>query len=97
MSLTREEVEKIADLAKLELSEGERESFRGQLSSILEYVGKMSEVDIKDADPMSHAIPLLNVLRPDEVGRCPEDVRDAVVASFPESEDEMLKVKAVFS
>jgi aspartyl-tRNA(Asn)/glutamyl-tRNA(Gln) amidotransferase subunit C len=97
MALTPEEVEKIAGLAKLSLPEDEKESFRDQLSSILEYVGKLSDADVGDAEPMSHAVPVLNVLRPDEVSKCDPETRDGVVNSFPQKEEEMLKVKAVFS
>lgn len=97
MSLTPEEVQKIADLAKLELADEEKESFRGQLSSILEYVGKLSEVDTGQAEPMSHIVPVLNVLREDEVSPCAAGSRDAAIGAFPEKEDDMLKVKAVFS
>jgi aspartyl-tRNA(Asn)/glutamyl-tRNA(Gln) amidotransferase subunit C len=97
MPLSSEDVEKIAGLAKLELADDEKESFREQLSSILEYVSNLSEVNIEDVEPMSHIVPVLNVLREDEVRACTKEVRDAVVGSFPESEEDMLKVKAVFT
>ncbi|MEA3249673.1 MAG: Asp-tRNA(Asn)/Glu-tRNA(Gln) amidotransferase subunit GatC [Patescibacteria group bacterium] len=97
MSLTSEEVEKIAGLARLELADDEKESFRENISSVLEYVGKLSKVDVEDTEPMSHSVPVLNVLREDEAVPCAKGVRDQVVDSFPESEDDMLKVKAVFS
>jgi len=97
MSLKPEEVEKIAGLAKLELAEDEKESFREQISSILDYVGKLAKADIGGADPMSHSVPMLNVLREDTVAACGKETRDAVVDAFPESESDMLKVKAVFS
>ncbi len=96
MSLTQEEVDKIAELARLELNEEEHSSFREQLSTILEYVGKLSEVDTQDTEPMSHSIPVKNVLREDEPVACAEDVRAGIIDSFPESKDNMLKVKAVF-
>lgn len=97
MPLTPEEVDKIAGLAKLNLTDDEKESFRGQISSVLEYVGKLSETDIEGVEPMSHIVPVLNVLRADEVEACDRETRDAAVGGFPESEGDMLKVKAVFS
>lgn len=97
MRLSSEEVKKIAGLARLELAGDEEESFRGQLSSILEYVSKLAEVDVEKVDPMSHIVAVLNVLREDKVVTCEKEVRDAAVGSFPESESDMLKVKAVFS
>jgi len=96
MSLTQEEVDKIAELARLELAEEERSSFREQLSSILEYVGKLSKVDTEGVEPMSHSVPVKNILREDEPVACDDDVRSGVIEAFPESEDDMLKVKAVF-
>jgi len=96
MSLTQEEVDKIAELSRLELSDDERSTFREQISSILAYVGKLSEVKTDGVEPMSHSIPLVNVMRDDEVEACETGVRASVIEAFPESEDDMLKVKAVF-
>ncbi|MBU0625853.1 Asp-tRNA(Asn)/Glu-tRNA(Gln) amidotransferase subunit GatC [Patescibacteria group bacterium] len=96
MSLTPEEVDKIADLARLELSDEERSAFRYQLSSILDYVGKLSEVDIEGVEPMSHSIPVFNVLREDDLEICNTETRSEIIASFPEKEGDLLKVKAVF-
>jgi aspartyl-tRNA(Asn)/glutamyl-tRNA(Gln) amidotransferase subunit C len=96
MSLTLEEVDKIAELARLKLAAEERESFREQLSSILEYVGKLAEVETAGVEPMSHSIPVSNVLRDDEAVACEPEIRSGVIAAFPESEDNLLKVKAVF-
>ncbi|MFH1046675.1 MAG: Asp-tRNA(Asn)/Glu-tRNA(Gln) amidotransferase subunit GatC [Patescibacteria group bacterium] len=96
MSLTQEEVNKIAELARLELAEDEQTAFREQLSSILDYVGKLSEVPTDGVEPMTHSIPVTNVLRADEPEPCASATLDAVKAAFPESEDGLLKVKAVF-
>jgi aspartyl-tRNA(Asn)/glutamyl-tRNA(Gln) amidotransferase subunit C len=54
MSITRTDVEKIAELARLELSENEIVSLAGQLSSILGYIDKLNELDTSGVDPMSH-------------------------------------------
>lgn len=97
MSLTLEEVEKIAALARLELTDDEKESFRERISSVLDYVGKLAEAEIGDADPMSHVAPVLNVLREDESEARDERSRKAAVDAFPEKEGDMLKVRAVFS
>jgi len=97
MPLLPAEVERIAELSRLELSDDELDSFRVQLSSILDYVGQLSEVDISEVEPMSHSVPLLNVLRDDVAVGCPEGVRQAVIDAFPERDEDLLKVKAVFS
>lgn len=87
----------MASLSRLDLTEDERESFRRQLSSILEYVGQLAEVEVGEVEPMSHSVPLLNVLREDAAAGCPDDVRQAIVDAFPEGDSDLLKVQAIFS
>ena len=55
MPITKDEVLKIAELARLELTNAERESFTLQLDSILGYIGKLNELDTSGAEPMSHS------------------------------------------
>lgn len=97
MELTPEQVDHIAGLARLELSEDEREGFRRKLSSVLAYVDTLSEVDVEGVEPMSHSVRVHNVLREDEPAGCDVSTRDALIEAFPEKEDDLLKVKAVFS
>jgi aspartyl-tRNA(Asn)/glutamyl-tRNA(Gln) amidotransferase subunit C len=66
MPLTPEEVDHIALLGRLELTEGERENFTRQLSAILDYFQQLKGLDTTGVPPTSHAIPLQNVLREDE-------------------------------
>jgi aspartyl-tRNA(Asn)/glutamyl-tRNA(Gln) amidotransferase subunit C len=96
MSLTSAEIEKIAKLSKLHLEENERELMREQMSSILTYVGKLEEVNVDGVEPMSHNIPVVNVFREDEPEQCEEKVRESIIDAFPEKEENMLKVKAIF-
>ena len=70
MSLTRKEVEYIAHLARLQLSEEEKERYREQLSSILEHVAKLQSVDTEDIQPMSSVVAERSRLREDIVGDC---------------------------
>lgn len=97
MSLTREQIDHIAALARLEISDEERDDFVKKLSSILEYVDTLATADIDGVEPMSHSIAMHNVLREDVERACPSAVRDALVEAFPEKEGDLLKVKAVFS
>ena len=97
MTLTLEQVEKIAKLARLELSEDEQAAFQRQLSSILDYVGKLQAVDTKDVEPMSHSVALGNVLREDAVVACDAEARRKMIEAFPDKEGDLLRVKAVFS
>jgi aspartyl-tRNA(Asn)/glutamyl-tRNA(Gln) amidotransferase subunit C len=60
----------VAKLARLALTEEEIERFRGQLSAILEAVGKVSELDLSDVPPTSHPLDLVNVLAEDDPAPC---------------------------
>ncbi len=66
MKLSREEVEHVAMLARLALNDREKEEFRAQLSSILEYAEMISCLDTAHVEPTYHVLPLQNVSRPDE-------------------------------
>jgi aspartyl-tRNA(Asn)/glutamyl-tRNA(Gln) amidotransferase subunit C len=67
MALSKEEVQKIADLARLGLSDAELDKFAGQLTGILEYVDILSEVDTEGVDPTYQSTGLLNVTDEDVV------------------------------
>ena len=66
MRLTPEEVEHVALLGRLKLTEDERARFTTQLNSILEYFGQLQQIDTTDVPPMSHAVAITNVFREDE-------------------------------
>ncbi len=76
MRLTPGEVEHVALLARLRLTEEERERFTTQLNSILEYFEQLQQIDTSGVPPMSHAVPMSNVLREDEpaASLLPEEV-----------------------
>jgi aspartyl-tRNA(Asn)/glutamyl-tRNA(Gln) amidotransferase subunit C len=65
MTLTIQEVEHIADLARLELSEEEKKRYREQLSAILDYAARLQALDTADIPPTSSVLPARSVLRPD--------------------------------
>jgi len=66
MTLTRTEVEHIAALARLELSEDELDRYREQLSAVLEYAARLQELDTSGIPPTSSVLPPRSVLRPDQ-------------------------------
>ena len=66
MKLSLEEVEHVADLARLALTAEEKERFREQLSSILEYAGRLQELNTAEIPPTAAVLSLSNVLRDDE-------------------------------
>ena len=75
-SITPAEVLQVARLARLELSEAELETMRAQLTSILTYIDRLKALDVTGVEPTSHAVPLVNVMRDDEVVPClpPEEM-----------------------
>jgi len=90
MAITREDVLHVAGLARLELTEGEIERLEGQLSAILEAVGKVSELVLEDVPPTSHPLAVVNVFGPDEprLSLVPEDV----FANAPARDDNLFRV-----
>jgi aspartyl-tRNA(Asn)/glutamyl-tRNA(Gln) amidotransferase subunit C len=93
LEITREEVLHVAKLARLALTEEEIERFRGQLSAILEAVGKVSELDLEGVPPTSHPLDLVNVFAEDEPG--PSLPREEVLANAPETEGGFFAVPPV--
>ena len=67
MALSRQEVEKVALLGRLRLSEAELEKFTGQINQIVGYVELLQELDTEDVEPMAHPLPIQNVFREDQV------------------------------
>ncbi len=92
-ALTREEVAKVALLARLKLTDDEVDVFTSQLEKILEYVDILNEVDTEDVDPMAHAVELSNVLRADEV--CESLQRDKALANAPKTDGRFFLVPQI--
>jgi aspartyl-tRNA(Asn)/glutamyl-tRNA(Gln) amidotransferase subunit C len=93
MKLTRAEVEKVALLARLRLTDAELDAMTGQLGSILEYVRQLGELDTDAVAPMAHAVELTNVLAEDELGQSLP--REAALANAPRADGEFYLVPAV--
>lgn len=93
MKLSFEEVDHVAMLARLGLAPDERERMRDQLSSILEHISLLDEIDTEAIPPTAQVIALQNVMR-DDVVRPSLPVKD-VLRNAPQSEDGMFKVNAV--
>ena len=91
--LSLEEVEHIAELARLGLSEAEKEIFRDQLSAILDYADMLSRLDTAGVPPTASALPLHTVMRPDEVKPC-LPVEDAL-ANAPDVQANQFRVRAI--
>ena len=90
--LNREDVLKLARLARLELSEAEIEEYSSELTEILQYVEHLQSVDIDGLKPTNQVTGLTNVTRPDEIveyGYEPKDLQK----NLPDSQDDQIKVK----
>jgi len=98
--ITTKDVEHIAGLARIKLSEKEKEKMAEELGAILGYIDKLQEVNTDGVEPIAHITGLENVLRKDEINEKPlaGQAVDAVklVEMAPDSKDNFVKVKAVF-
>ncbi len=93
MSLTLEEVEHIADLARLRLTDDEKARYRQQLSAILDYVVQLQELDTSGISPTSSVLPPRSVLRPD-VPR-PGLTTGSLLSNAPQVESDQFRVPPV--
>lgn len=93
MALSREEVEHIAELAKLALTEEEKVLYAEQLSAILDYFRKLQEVDTSDIPPTATVLPIRNVFRPDEPGE--PMPRELLLQNAPAQADGCFQVQPI--
>lgn len=93
--ISRDEVAHLARLARLAVTDDELNLFAGQLDVILGAVARVGEVAAADIPPTTHAVPMENVLRADELVPCLP--RDAVLAGAPQVEDEKFRVPRILS
>jgi aspartyl-tRNA(Asn)/glutamyl-tRNA(Gln) amidotransferase subunit C len=91
--ITRADVEHVAQLARLALSEEEIVSLSAELGKILDYVAQVSALDTHDVPPTAHPLPLENEFRPD-VAR-PGLSRDEVLAAAPDVQDNRFRVPRI--
>ncbi len=87
------DIEKVAKLARLELSAEEKETLGSQLEQILTYMEQLNRLDTKGVEPTSHAIPMPNVFREDEAR--PSFPRDEVMGIAPDKEEDHFKVPKI--
>ena len=94
MKLTKDEVRKIAKLARLELTDAETDQFAIQLSDVFETFEKLKEINTENVAETSQVTGLENIYRQDEVDQC--DYQKDLIEQAAESEDGMIKTKNVF-
>jgi len=93
MSIDRKEVEHVALLARLRLSESEMERFTTQLSQILAYVEKLGELDTDGVDPTAHVLELANVFREDVPRE--STLREDILGNAPNATEEFFRVPRI--
>lgn len=94
--LLKSEVQKIANLARIEITDAEAEKYSKELSNILEFVDKLNEVDTENIEPIAHITGAKNVMREDKVIEYDAETKENIINNFPEKKDRFDKVKAVF-
>lgn len=91
--LSRDDVAHVAGLARLTLSDEELDLYTGQLAAVLGHAAAIAALDTTGVEPTAHPLPLVNVLRPDEVGVTLD--RDEVLAAAPAAEDNRFRVPPI--
>mgnify|MGYP001563592591 CR=1 FL=1 len=98
--LTDKEVKHIAELARIKISKEEEQSLKKDLSSILEYIDKLNEVDTTEVQPLYQTTGLVNSFRNDEPRRefkMDENLNEKLIGQAPHKEDRFIKVKSVLA
>ena len=91
--IERKDVEHVARLARLALTDAELEKMREQLNGILAYIEKLNALPTEDVEPTSHAVPMVNVMRDDTPGPCLP--RDEALANAPDRAGEFFRVPRI--
>ena len=92
-TLSRDDVAHLARLARLAVTDEELDLFAGQLTVVLDAVARVGEATAEDVPPTTHAVPMTNVFRPDEVTPCLP--REVVLAEAPAAEDGRFRVPRI--
>ena len=92
--ISDETIEYVGILAKLELSDKEKEQAKSDMGRMLDYIDKLGELDTSDVEPMSHVFPVQNVFREDIVTN--GDTREQLLLNAPEQKDGMFMVPKTF-
>ena len=93
MKITREEVRRVALLARLQLSPPEEELLTGQLDKILQYMDKLNQLDTEKVEPLAHVVDIVNAFREDRVVHEPKP--DSLLANAPAKEKTFFKVPKI--
>jgi aspartyl-tRNA(Asn)/glutamyl-tRNA(Gln) amidotransferase subunit C len=93
MTITPEDVRRVAELARLGLSAEEVRRFAGELGAILDYVAKLAELDVSDVPPTANALDVGDAFRDDEVTNVPDTER--LLANAPDRWQDFFRVPKI--
>jgi aspartyl-tRNA(Asn)/glutamyl-tRNA(Gln) amidotransferase subunit C len=93
MKVTKETIEHVANLARLNFSDVEKEKLTIEMANILAHVDKLNELDTRNVEPTSHVLPVKNVFREDFIEKSYD--REKILANAPSHEDGCFKVPKV--
>ena len=93
MKITREEVKRVALLARLELSAEEENRLTEQLDNILQYMEKLGRLDTANVEPLAHAVDIVNAFREDRVTNEPQ--AETLLANAPDRENTFFRVPKI--
>jgi aspartyl-tRNA(Asn)/glutamyl-tRNA(Gln) amidotransferase subunit C len=93
MKITREEVHRVATLARLQLSSEEENTLTEQLDKILQYMEKLNQLDTENVEPLAHAVDIVNAFRDDRVANEPQT--ESLLANAPAREQTFFKVPKI--
>lgn len=91
--ITIKDVEHVAKLARIELTDEEKELYTKQLGDVLQYVNQMNEVDTSNIEPMTQVVDFVNVMREDKVVY--EQTKEELMKNAPDEEDGFFKVPKI--
>lgn len=94
MAIPQEQIEHLARLARLDITEAEKKKYALQISLILDYFKKLKELKTENVEPLTHVVDLKNVTREDKVKKIFS--ADKTLAEAPELEKRQIKVRNVF-
>jgi len=98
--ITEDEIQHVADLARIEISEEEKKKYASEMSAVLGYISQLNEVKTDNIDPTTQVTGLVNVVREDEPriddAKAIADNRRKILECVPLTEENYIKVKSVF-
>lgn len=95
MSLTKQQIQDIANLARLDVNEQELERYSTQLSDVVDYISKLKEVDITDIEPTAQVTGLESVMREDVIEVSDKNIKNVALNQAAEIEGAQIKVKRI--